>query len=199
MEEVVLKAEHRTEDVKKVRKAGFIPGVLHEHDATSTSVQFDSGSLNKIVTRHGHNAKIWVTLDKEKKFGFIKEIQYHPVEGKIIHIAMQIVSKDQEVKMLLPIVFHGRDALEVKRLHLQVVKSEIEVVGKTVLMPDSVVVDVDQKELGDTVTAADIKLPKKVKSLDSETEIYAIVKAVKEIAVEEPEPAPAAEPDSNKE
>lgn len=201
MEEVVLKAVHRTEEVKKVRKAGFTPGVLHEHDATSTSVQFDSGALSKIIARHGHNAKIWVTLDKEKKFGFIKEIQYHPVEGKIIHVAMQIVSKDQEVKMMLPIVFHGRDALEQRRLHLQVVKAEIEVIGKTLLMPDNVAVDVDKKELGDTITAADFKLPKKIKSLDAETEIYAIVKAAKEIAaVVEPEPAPPAEqPVSSKE
>jgi large subunit ribosomal protein L25 len=142
--------------------------------------------LNKIIAKHGANAKIWVEFGSGKKFGFIKEIQTHPVEGKIIHVTIQLVSKDQDVKMQLPISFHGRDALEQKLLQVQVYKPSIDVVGKTALMPDVVVVDVAKKELGDAITMIDFSLPNGIKILDPENEIYGVVKAVKGTPAEEP-------------
>ena len=193
MEELILRATARTESPQKIRKAGFIPGVLHAHDGSSASVQFEAASLNKIIARHGANAKIWVDTGTEKKFGFIKEIQKNPVEAKIIHVAIQLVARDQSVKMHLPVAFHGRDVLEQKMLQVQVYKAEVEVIGKAELMPDVVVVDLSKKELGDTVTASDLQLPKDIKNLDPEHEIYAIVKAHKEVPAEEPEEEKPAE------
>lgn len=187
MEETVLMAIARNESPKKVRDAGFIPGVLNANGAASTSVKFEAAALNKIISTHGMNAKLWVTLDGDKKFGFLKDVQKHPVERKVIHVSVQLVAADQEVKMHLPITFHGREDLEHRQLHLQILRSDVEVSGKAVMMPDVTVVDVTGKELGDTVTAADFHLPEGIRSLDSEHEAYALVKAVKEEIVEEPE------------
>jgi len=191
MEEIILKTMLRTDTPKKVRLAGFIPGVLNESDLTSTSVQFVGTELNKIISKHGSNAKVWVTIGKDKKFGFIKEVQKSPLDRKIIHIAIQLVSKDQEIKMQLPISYHGREELEHKQLQVQVYKAEIDVSGKPVLMPDVIIVDVSKKELGDTITAADLNISAEIKIHDAENEIYAVIKAIKEVVEEEPEEAAA--------
>jgi len=193
MEEIILKTMLRTDSPKKVRQAGFIPGVLNESDLTSTTVQFVGTELNKIISKHGSNAKVWVTIGDDKKFGFIKEVQKSPLDRKIIHIAIQLVNKDKEIKMMIPISFHGRDELEHKELQLQVIKTEIDVTGKAALMPDVIIADVSAKELGDTVTAADLNISADIKSLDADDEIYAIIKAVKEVVEEEPEEAAAAD------
>ena len=192
MEEIILKTMLRTDSPKKVRQAGFIPGVLNESDLTSTTVQFVGTELNKIISKHGSNAKVWVTIGDDKKFGFIKEVQKSPLDRKIIHIAIQLVNKDKEIKMLIPISFHGRDELEHKELQLQVIKTEIDVTGKASLMPDVIIADVSAKELGDTVTAADLNISADLKSLDADDEIYAIIKAIKEVVEEEPEAAAVA-------
>jgi len=189
MEDIILKAMPRTEKPKKVRTAGLIPGVLNGPGTLSTSVEFENVPLNKIITRHGTNAKLWVMFNDEKKFGFIKEVQRHPVEGKIIHVAIQMVSKDQDVKMQLPINYDGHSELENRLLQLQVYKPEIEVEGKAVLMPDEAVADVSKKVAGDSITAADFTLPKGIKILDAKTEVYAVIKNVKEEVVEEPKAA----------
>ena len=186
MEEIILKTMLRTDSPKKVRLAGFIPGVLNESDLTSTSVQFVGTELNKIISKHGSNARVWVTIGEDKKFGFIKEVQKSPVDRKIIHIAIQLVSKDHEVKMQLPISYHGREELEHKQLQVQIYKAEIDVSGKAVLMPDVLIVDVSKMELGDTVTAANLNIPKEIKIHDAENEIYAVIKAIKEAIEEEP-------------
>ena len=48
-------------------------------------------------------------------------------------------------------------------------------------------VDVSAKEAGDNITAADFNLPKDIVIIDSEDEIYAGIKTVREEIVEEPE------------
>jgi len=187
MENISIKAIARSEKPKKVRDAGFIPGVLNGPGTTSIPVKFDSIALNKIIARHGSNAKLWVALGDEKKFGFIKEVQRHPVEGKVIHISIQLVSKDQNVKMQLPIAFHGQNGLESRLLQLQIYKAEIEVEGKPAFMPDEVIVDVAKKEVGDNITVKDFPLSHEIKVVDPENEIYAVSKAAKAEAVEEAE------------
>ena len=194
MEETVLMAIARNESPKKARDAGFIPGVLNANGAVSTSVKFEAAALNKLISNHGVNAKLYVSIGGETKFGFIKDVQRHPVARKVIHVSIQMVAADQEVKMHLPITFHGRDELEHRQMHLQVLRSEVEVSGKAAMMPDTTVVDVSGKELGYVFMAADFHLPEGIRILDSEHETYAIVKAVKEEIVEEvEEAAPAAE------
>ena len=192
MEEIILKAVKRSEKPKKVRESGFVPGVLNASDTTSTSVMFEAAALNKIVARHGHNAKIWIDLEGKKDFGFIMELQRHPVENRIIHASVKLLKKDQEMKMGLPISFHGREELEHKMLELQIYKQEIEVSGLATEMPDVAVVDVSGKAAGDHITAGDLNLPKGIKVLDQDNEIYAIIKTAREI-LEEPEEETVAE------
>lgn len=189
MEEIILKAMERSEKPKKARNSGFIPGVLNGPGTTSASVKFESNALNKIIAKHGANAKLWVVSGNEKKFGFIKEVQRHPVEGKVIHIAIQLISMDQDVKMQLPITFRGHIELEHRLLQLQVYKSEVEAEGKAALMPDEAVVDVSEKAAGENVTASDFHLPSGIKIIDSKDEIYAGIKAIKEEVAETPEEA----------
>ena len=184
MEEIILKAKARSTDTKIVKNSGFIPGVLYGPGTVSTSVVFESIPLNKIISKYGKNAKLWVDLDNEKKFGYIKEIQRHPVEGKTIHVAITLLSLDQEVKIQLPITYRGIVELEHRLLSLQVYKTGIKVSGIGANMPDCVVADVSEKVFGDEITAGDFHLPPEIKILDSENETYAGIKAGKESQAE---------------
>ena len=184
LKDLTLMAKTRTGNAKQVRDAGFIPAVLNDHAATSTAIQFESAPLNKVIAQHGSNAKIWVKLDDVKTYGYIKEVQRNPVDGKVIHVAVQLVAKDQDIHMQLPIVFQGRDELENRLLHLQIYKQEIAVSGTTELMPDVALVDVTEREVGDSITGADFKLSKGIKLVDPETEIYAVIKAARKILAE---------------
>lgn len=176
MEEVILKAVERVEKTRKVREGGFIPGVLYGEGAGATSVKFEASALRKILIKYGWNAKVWVELNDTKKFGFIKEVQKHPVEGNVIHIDVQLVSKDQEIKLQIPISFSGIEELEHRMHLLQVYKSEVEVVGKTALMPNVIVVDVSNKNAGDTITFQDFGLDPELKNNEGEFEVYAVIK-----------------------
>ena len=189
MSEALLKAIPREaeERPKKVRAEGFVPAILNGKDKTATSVKIDATVLQKIIAKHGSNATVWIELGKEKKFGYIMEIQRPPIGSDILHVDIKLIGTDEEIKIKLPIVFQGNDSLGGKKLQLNVNKAEIELQGKATLMPDAVICDVSNKEADDTVTLSDLNLPDGISVLDAEDEIYALIKAFHEKAVEEPE------------
>ena len=191
MEETILNAVERTMQPKSCREAGFTPGVLYGDSVTDAiTVQFETAALKKILATHGSHAKVWVNYGGNKKFGFVKEVQRHPVTAKVSHIDVFLVSQDHEIRMQIPITFEGRDSLD--NVQLQVHKSEVEVFGKAALMPDAVVVDVSTMVLGDTITSKNLNLDKQIKITDSENEVYAIITALRELE-EEPETVVAVE------
>lgn len=186
MEQIILNAEKRTKKTKKFREEGFIPGVIYgDCVAKSDSVKFEKLPLMKILAKHGSNVKLWVKCGDDKKFGFIKEIQRHPVSNKIIHLDVQLVSKDHEVKVQVPITFNGEAALGKNQLQLQIQKPEVDVVGKIDLIPEVIHVDVSEKNAGDAITLKDFNLDKQIKIHDKESEIYATITRMMDNPVED--------------
>lgn len=192
MEEIILNAMDRAIEPGKFKETGFIAGVLYgDGIAEAVSVKFQEAILKKIIAKHGIHAKIWITYGEDKKFGFLKEVQRHPITWAITHIDVQIVSKTHEIKMQLPINFKGEDHLIAKQLRLQVFKSEIGVLGRMDIMPDSIDTDISAKELGYTITIKDFNLDKQIKVSDKEDEIYGTIMHMR--AVEEEVKAEAKE------
>jgi large subunit ribosomal protein L25 len=181
MEQVILNALERTTSNKKFNEDGFIAGVMYGDGSTdATSVKFELVPLRKILVKHGSNAKVVVKYGEEEKTGFIKEIQRHPVTAKITHIDVQLVSKDHEIKLQLPISYKGEENLSSQRLQLQVQKPEIDVFGKMAIMPDVLSVDVSQMALGDSITIKNFDLNKEIRVTDKEDEVYASITQMKE-------------------
>ena len=185
MEEIILEAIERVKQSGKFKEIGFVPGVLYGDSVTgATSVKFDTIALKKVIARHGSNAKVWIKYDNNKEFGFIKEVQKDAISGNITHIDVQIVAKDHEIKLQLPIVFKGDDSLKNIQLQLQVYKSEINVSGKMALMPDAIYVDVSEKKLGDTITLKDFDLDKQINVIENEDEVYGAIINLKVLPTE---------------
>ena len=186
MEEMILTAFERVVGNKKFKEEGFIAGVFYgSNTKEATSVKFEEVTLRKILTKHGSNAKVWIKYGEDKMFGFIKEMQRHPVSAKINHVDVQLVSQNQEMKMQIHIAFQGEENLTNQRLLLQVQKTDVDVFGKMHLMPDALSIDVSQLQLGDTVTIKDFTIDSQIKVTDNEDEVYASITAMKEQAVEE--------------
>ena len=191
MEITYLNAVDRTMKPKQCRQTGFTPGVLYGDGVSNAiTVQFETAELKKVIAKHGSNAKVWVNHGDNKKFGFIKQVQRDPVSATVIHIDVFLVSQDHKVSMQIPITFEGRDSLD--NVLLQVYKSEIEVLGKVALMPETVVVDVSTMTLGDTITSKNFKLDTQLIITEGENEVYGIITPLP-LLVEEPEVVVATE------
>ena len=193
MEEIILNAIERQKTSARFRELGFVPGVLYgDNIPAGSNVKFDEKALRTIINKHGSNANITIVFNDQKKVGFIKEIQRKPITGALVHVDIQVVSKEHEIKRQIPIVFNGEDVLMSKHLQLNVSKSEILVFGKIAIMPDTIFVDVSEMELKDTITYTNFNLDAKLKIEEPDT-IYAVISEQKIQYVEEEETADATE------
>jgi len=193
MEEIILNAIARQKTSARFRELGFVPGVLYgDNIPAGSNVKFDEKALRTIINKHGSNANITVVFNDKKNVGFIKEIQRKPITGALVHVDIQVVSKEHEIKRQIPIVFNGEDILMSKNLQLNIAKSELLVFGKIALMPDTLFVDVSEMEIKDSITCANFVLDKSLK-IEEPDVIYAVVSEQKINYVEEPDAEVATE------
>lgn len=82
MSEFVICAVERAEKPNKVRKQGFIPGVVYGKDIKSTSIKLDQKEYKKLLQGHAKNTKVRVKLGNEVKHCIIKEVQKDSVNGQ---------------------------------------------------------------------------------------------------------------------
>ena len=193
MKEVILNAVERTKQRGKFKESGYVRGVIYGDGIETTSLKFEESALKKTLSYHGPHAKVWVKYGENKKFGFIKEVQRYPVTNKLLHVDVQIVDRDHEIKMEVPIIFHGQDNLERNSLLLQVNKHEVEVLGKMAEVPEEVVLDVAERKLGDAIHLSDLNLGTGFKILDDDDQIYGTITHLGTLATEEDEEETTAE------
>ncbi|HKM05180.1 MAG TPA: 50S ribosomal protein L25 [Lachnospiraceae bacterium] len=184
MSEIMIEAIERVKKNGRFKESGFVPGVLYGEGITDrTLVKYNEKSLTKILDRYGSNTKLGIQYNGSEKYGFVKEVQRQPLTGKVIHIDVQIASRESEVKRKISIVFQGEEGLRMGQLALRVNKAEVLAFGTMELMPETITIDVSNMQLGDTITYQDLKLNDKLISEDEDV-IFAIVANIKSKNVE---------------
>lgn len=179
-ESVVICAAERTEKPNKVRKQGFIPGIVYGKDIKPISVKLDQKEFKKFLQGHAKNSKARVKLGSEVKHCIIKEIQKDFISGQILHVELQTVHDDDIIRLKVPVVFHGKEKLAMRQQLLEELVPEVEITGKAADMPEFVCVDVENRKSGDKITVKDIQIGNDIRIVDDESEILAVVDATKE-------------------
>lgn len=210
MEEIILNAETREEigkgKVKDLRQAGFIPAVIYAGGKKSVALKVSHGELLRLIHQHrieGVVINLKLKDDKQKSRPcLIKEIQYGPVHGDIVHVDFNEISLTKAIKVSVPVAAKG-EPVGVKQEggSLEHILWEIEIECLPTAIPKSVEVDVSQLKLGDSIHIKDLILPEGVKVLNDPTAIVLSIAAPmkEEVAAAPVEGEVPAEPEVIKE
>ena len=211
MEELFLEAEPREElgrgRVKDLREKGFIPAVVYAQGKESLPIRVSQKALLGLVHQHRiESAVINLKIKDDKKNKplscLIKEIQYDPVHGNIIHVDFNEISLTKAIKVNVPVIAKG-EPIGVKQEggSLEHILWEIEVECLPTDIPKGIAVDISQLKIGDSVHIRDITFPSGVKVLDDPTAIVLSVTAPmkEEVPVEAVEGEEKQEPEVIKE
>ncbi len=150
---------------KAVRREGFIPVTLYGHGMKPLSLQIGQKELHTALhTKAGENVVLSLEVEGVKlkeSTCLIKEIQHNPVNERIDHVDLAVISLTEKIDVKVPVVvLHGDDAPGVKEGGvLDVVHHEIEVECLPTSIPEKVEIDVRAMKIGDAVHASDLKLP----------------------------------------
>jgi large subunit ribosomal protein L25 len=196
MEEIILDVQPREAigkaKAKDLRRKGFIPGILYAQGKDSKAIQVSNSDLLKLIHQHrlesvvvnlrvlSQEAKA-VKKDKGRPC-LIKEIQYDPVKGDIIHVDFNEISLSKTVKVNVPVVAKG-EPIGVKQEggSLEHILWELEVECLPTDIPQEIAVDVSQLKIGDDIHIKDITFPAKIKVLNNtEAIVLSVVAPLKE-------------------
>ena len=176
------RASERKSDTKKLRRQGQIPGVLYGSKKTNQNIFFPLEEFQVILRqlRQGLLATTVFTLhDQEGKTSkaIVKEVQYHPASYAILHVDFILISDRDEVTVNIPIQISGvAECAGVKLggFMRHVVRS---MKARCLLkdLPQELVLDVRELEIGQSKTLADVSLPAGVRSLSRMKEVAVVI------------------------
>jgi len=159
MKSITIKGSKR-ESVGKVatkalRNAGKVPCVLYGGDQ-AMHFSADELSFSKLVyTPNVYTATI--ELENEDKFkAIIKDIQFHPVSDKILHIDFYQLSEDKEVTMDIPVRLIGNSPGVMVGGNLRNPYRTLKVRAIPANLPDFINADISELKIGDKTVVSDL-------------------------------------------
>jgi len=163
----VLTVEPRTETgnkVKRVRAAGYVPGVVYGQGKEATPLKFREIDLVRLLRAGGASQLIELRgLKKRPVKALLREVQRHPTRRNILHVDFYAVEMDVAVRTEIPVHFVGEsEAMKAGAVlihHLD--KIDIECLPGDI--PEHFVVDLSSlKSVDDIIQVSDLDLPKGV-------------------------------------
>ena len=94
---------------RRLRRAGFVPGVVYGRGHDSTPVQVDAKTFETLYRSAGKTSVVKFRLPGEGRAtsGFIKSVQRNPLTGTPIHVDYFLVNLKEAMEVDVPLVFSG--------------------------------------------------------------------------------------------
>ena len=182
------RAEQGSRASRRLRRAGYVPGVVYGVGGETTSFKVEARRLRAVLAE-GH-ALFDVELDGgNRQPVIVKDQQRDPVKGAVIHLDLLKVRLDQTIQSTVPLELEGvEEAPGVKEGGvLEHVTRELNIEALPTDIPDRIVADVSGLGIAETMTLASVTAPAGVTILDDiEETVVATVTAPSEV-IEEPE------------
>jgi len=173
---------------RKLRRQGYIPGVVYGNNHASTPVIFDKKNMENFVNRMGVGMTFEVILDGKTQPVRIQEVQRDPVSQDIIHVDLQSVDMDQKIQARVPLKFEGRQNAERRGVIVQHQKNSIEVEGLAKDIPSHITVPLSMLQNTKAIRVMDLEIADELSIIDRANEIVALsIKPVKEIVTDKEE------------
>ncbi|HEY0247782.1 MAG TPA: 50S ribosomal protein L25/general stress protein Ctc [Gryllotalpicola sp.] len=156
---------------RKIRAANKIPAVIYGHGAEPRHVTLP-GHETMLMIRKA-NAIIELDIDGTSELTLVKDVQRDPVRQIIEHIDLIVVRRGEKVTVDIPVHIVGEPfGSAIAEQDANTLSIEAEATN----IPERIVVDVEGKEAGIHITAADIELPAGASLIsDPETLVVGIV------------------------
>lgn len=162
--------------VRGLRSEGKTPAVVHDHGKASIHITVVEKELKKVFSQAGKHHPVQLTIDGKKYNTVFKEITYKPSTNLVFHTVFQSVNANETIKTQIPVLLTGEIPAEKASLLVLHNVTEVEVEALSKDLVDAIEVDASSLAVaGDSITIADLQVPKGVTILsDPETTIAAV-------------------------
>ena len=189
----ILKATKRAVATKgqlnKLRSDGFIPAILYGGKKDNISISLKKLQLRDIIKTETFMSKVVdIEIEGSAEKVLPREVAYDPISDEPIHIDFMRVAKGSTVILEIPVKLINMDKSPglKKGGVLNIVRRKVELKCPAENIPDEIVLDLDNIEIGSSLKISAVKLPQNVFPTISDRD-FVIATVVSPTIVVEPE------------
>ena len=180
-DQITLNADLRertgTNKAREIRNVdGMVPAIVYGDEKETLNIKLKLNELTKASENELFYTQVLLikTDGKEEKV-VLKELQRDPAKGKFLHADFQRVSSKTKLKVIIPVNFVNEEECAGVKVDGGVVAKairEIEIMCLAGNIPESIDVDIENLNLGDSIRLTEISLPEgsEIPGLTDETD-----------------------------
>jgi large subunit ribosomal protein L25 len=170
---------------------------LVERSHETMLIQAPLAELRKAMRQADGLGRLDLQIDGEQgsRKAIVKHVEQDYLKHELLHVTLQEVTDDDQVKLDVPVVALGEPAAMAEGdLLLTAVTDHVKLRGRLADMPDHVEVDVSGLEVGHHIEAKDINLPSGIELMSSsDATLFSLRHAVQEMEEVPEAEAPSSE------
>ena len=164
-----LKATKRTTasngQINKLRSDGFIPAILYGGEKNNINISLKKIHLKDIINTETFMSKVYdLDIDGSKEKALARDVSFDPMSDEPIHIDFMRIIKGSKLILEIPVKFINLDTSPglKKGGVLNTVRRKIELKCPAENIPNEIVVDLKNTEIGTSIKISSVKLPPNV-------------------------------------
>ena len=164
-----LKATKRetktTGQINKLRSDGFIPAILYGGSKNNLNISLKKIVLKDIINTESFMSKVFdLDIDGNLEKALPRDIAYDAVSDEPIHIDFMRVTHGSKIDLEIPVKFINADKSPCLKKGgvLNIVRRKVKLKCPAENIPEEIVVDLDNTEIGVSIKISSVRLPENV-------------------------------------
>jgi large subunit ribosomal protein L25 len=177
---------------RRLRHTGKVPAIIYGgHKDAQTLVLDQQNLLTMIGDERFYSSIVQLKLSNgTQQEAIVKDVQMHPARNVVVHVDLQRVIENEQIRLKLPIHFKGASispGVKVQGGVVSHLRADVEVVTLPKDLPEFLEIDMSAMALNETKFLSDIPLPSGV-TIPELSHRNAPVVSIHSPRAEEPEP-----------
>jgi large subunit ribosomal protein L25 len=184
---------------RRLRNSGKTPGIVYGSKDAAAVIELDHNALFHALRKEAfHSSILDLEIGGKTQKVLLRDYQMHPFKPLVLHIDFQRVSATEKVHMRVPLHFTNAESSTAVKLQGAVIShilNDLEISCLPADLPGFLEVDLSKIEVGHSIHAKDVALPKGVSlvlHIEQENPVIANARIPTVKAAEEDAPVAAA-------
>jgi large subunit ribosomal protein L25 len=149
---------------RRLRAKGLVPAVVYGHGVEATRIAVNPRVLAKALAGPKRiNTLLEVSVAGNRDYtALVRDHQFDPVTRELLHVDFLAVGVDQPIKVNVPVRLEGRAKGQQLGGTLSQKMRNVKVACKAEDIPEAILIDITEMDLGQVMTGKDLAMPEGV-------------------------------------
>jgi large subunit ribosomal protein L25 len=171
---------------KQLREKARVPAVIYGGQTKPQNLEVERPAFENMLHRAAsENVLLELAIAEDarpKRLALVKEVQHHPLSGRLLHVDLHEVSENEKVTIQVPVESAGEAAgVKTDGGVLEHVMFKIKVRALPKDLPEVLSVDVSAMKIGDSIHLGEVKPPAGVEIIgDKKLSVFSVAAPITE-------------------